>query len=135
MRRVDTFFYGLFMDEDLLRAKGLAPANRALGVVDDYALRIGQRATMVRTPGARVHGVLFSLTQSEVSRLYDEPSVQAYRPEAVLARLDDGALIPALCYTLPLAPAADERNPEYASKLRALAERIGLAAEYVHSID
>jgi hypothetical protein len=27
IRLADAFFYGLFMDQDLLRAKGLAPEN------------------------------------------------------------------------------------------------------------
>ena len=92
------FFYGLFMDEELLRAKGL------------------------------------EFTLSELKRLYAEPTVQAYKPQAVLARLADGDLIAALCYNLPQPPALEERNPEYAAKLRAVAEKAGLPAEYVASL-
>ncbi len=42
--------------------------------------------------------------------------------------------MPALAYVLPEPPAPEEHNPEYAAKLRALAERLGLPAEYTLSI-
>jgi hypothetical protein len=133
-RRADVFFYGLFMDEDLLRAKGLDPEDTELAFVDGLALRIGQRAALVATPGARVHGVVLSLTLVELDRLYSEPSVQAYQPQAVLAQLADGELIPALCYNLPYPPAPADRNPEYAAKLRAVAKKVGLPGEYIATL-
>ena len=132
-RRIDVFFYGLFMDEALLRAKGVKPENRRLAFVEDYSLVIGARATLVPSPGQTVHGVLFSLTHHELESLYSEPSVSVYRPEAVSASVD-GKTVPALCFNLPAPPAADERNEEYASKLKELAARIGLPASYVASI-
>ncbi len=135
MRRTDVFFYGLFMDEDLLRAKGLEPERIGIAAVEGFALVIGQRAALVEAPGEQVYGVVFSLTLSELNRLYAEPTVQAYKPQAVLTRLADGGdVIAALCYNLPQPPARDERNPEYAAKLRVVAEKAGLPAEYVASL-
>jgi len=95
LRRADVFFYGLFMDEELLHAKGVKPESAEHAAVDGFALRIGQRAALVPTPGGRVHGLVFSLTLSELDT---------------------------------------ERNPEYADKLRALALKVGLPAEYVASL-
>ena len=134
MQRVDVFFYGLFMDEELLRAKGLEPEGAALAAVDGLAIRIGQRAALVPMPGGRVHGVVYSLTRSELDRLYAEPGVQAYRPEPVLAQLASGGMVAALCYNLPQPPSPSERNPEYAAKLRAVAQKVGLPADYVASL-
>jgi hypothetical protein len=133
-RRIAVFFYGLFMDEALLREKGINPANRRVARVENFALVIGERATLVPHPGQTAHGVLFSLTHAEVDALYAEASVSVYRPEAVAAQLPDGSIVPALCFNLPVAPAPDERNPQYASKLRELAGRIGLPPGYVASI-
>jgi hypothetical protein len=132
--RVDVFFYGLFMDEALLREKGLKPEGRRLAFVEDFRLVIGERATLVRCEGAKAYGVLFSLTRAEVEALYREESVSAYRSEVVSAHLDEGRVTQALCFNLPAQPSVDERNPLYASKLRELAERIGLPADYVSSI-
>jgi hypothetical protein len=133
-RRIDVFFYGLFMDDMLLREKGMNPLNRRLAIVENFSLVIGERATLVPCANATVHGVLFSLTHAEVDALYAEASVSVYRPEAVSAQLSDGSIIPALCFNLPVPPSITERNPQYASKLRELAERIGLPQSYVSSI-
>lgn len=132
-RRADVFFYGLFMDAELLRAKGLTPEGAELAAVDGFALRIDRRAALVPSPGARVHGLVMSLTLSELDRLYSEPSVQAYQPQAVLARLASGGVIAALCYNLSPLPTATEPNPEYVSQLRAVAQKVGLPPEYVAS--
>jgi hypothetical protein len=133
-RRVAVFFYGLFMDEDLLRTKGAEPTHVERAVLEDWALRIGQRATLVPAKGSRVYGILMELTQTEIEQLYADPSVRAYRPEAVLARRGDGTAVPALCFNLLEPPRPEERNPEYATKLRALARRLELPAVYVESL-
>ena len=134
VRRIDVFFYGLFMDDALLREKGTNPVNRRMASVENFSLVIGARATLVPYPGRTVHGVLFSLTHAEVDALYSEDSVSVYRPEAVLAQPGDGTITPALCFNLPVAPSEDERNPQYVSKLKELAGRIGLPSSYVSSI-
>ncbi len=133
-RRLDVFFYGLFMDPQLLDGKGIRPVDIRLAAVPGFALRIGARAALVPTPVGEVHGVLMKLSQADIEKLYSEPSVQAYRPEAVLAVARDGVTVAALCYNLPEPPPPDERNAEYASKLRSLAQRIGLPSDYVASI-
>ncbi len=132
--RVDVFFYGLFMDEALLRGKGLNPSDRRVAYVEDFRLAIGARATLVPCAGSVVYGVLFSLTRAEVDALYSEESVSAYRPRHLTARVAGAGDAKALCFNLPAPPAADERNPQYASKLRELAARLGLPRAYVSSI-
>src|SRR5215213_9965068 len=101
---VEVFFYGLFMDESLLRAKGLNPENRGPASVEDFQLVIGERATLVRREGARAYGVVYTLTRGEVEALYSDESVSAYRPEVVTARLAGGRDARALCFNLPAPP-------------------------------
>jgi hypothetical protein len=132
MRRVRDFFYGLFMDDDLLRAKGMTRRmQNSRGSMS--LLQIGERAALVEAPGSRVYGRVFSLTYDDLERLYSEPSVQAYRPEAVLAGLASGASIAALCYNR-LRPQPDGRITEYVTRLRELAHRVGLPPNYIASI-
>lgn len=130
LRRINVFFYGLFMDAKLLREKGINPVNGRLAAVENFELRIAQRATLVPSDGHVVYGFLFSLTHGEIDRLYAEPSVKAYRPEAMFARVEDGTTIPCLCFNLPDVNLEEKRNEEYADKLRALATRLGLPASY-----
>lgn len=133
-RRIAVFFYGLFMDADLLRTKGVDPANVRPAAVAGFSLRIGQRATLVPSPNGRAHGIVMELTHEEVEHLYAEESVRAYRPEAVVCELADGSQVPALCFNLFEPPRAGEANPEYAAKLRDLARRLELPADYVARI-
>jgi DNA-binding IclR family transcriptional regulator len=134
VRKIDVFFYGLFMDKDLLQSKGVNPTNLRSASVAGFKLCIGNRATLVSSPSGRVFGLLASLSHADVERLYSEPSVSAYKPEAVLVHLPHGEVLAALCFNLPEPPSADERSLEYASKLRALAKQLNFPAEYVASI-
>jgi hypothetical protein len=132
----NVFFYGLFMDAAVLEAKGVRTMRRRLGIVRDWSLRIGQRATLVPASGQKVHGVLMTMSLSDLDRLYAEESVRMYRPVAVRVETDgsEATGFAALAYVLPEPPSPEERNPEYASRLRALAEQLGLPPEYTRSI-
>ena len=122
------------MDDELLREKGIAPTNRRVAFVANYSLAIVDRATLMPDPGKASYGIVFSLTHDEVEHLYQEPSVKVYRPEAVSAHLEDGKVIPALCFNLPEFDSSKDRNVEYAARLRELATRLNLPASYVQTI-
>jgi hypothetical protein len=133
-RDIDVFFYGLFMDADALRARGMHPRNIRAARAGHFALHIGQRATLVPAVGAEVHGFVMELSHSEIEALYSDSSVSAYRPEAVLADLVDGQKCPALCFNLDTQPDPREGNAEYAEKLRELGRRLKLPAHYIENI-
>ena len=133
-RHVDGFFYGLFMDVTVLAGSGVVPMNPRRGYVDDFALRIGNRATLIPYPGGRAYGMLVALTQRELERLYSAPGLDQYRPEAVLACRLDGGSVPALCYNLLVEPRADERNPNYAARLQQVLRDLCFPSEYVTSL-
>ncbi len=133
-RRIDAFFYGLFMDLEVLREGGVAPVNPRRAYVDGFALRIGQRATLLPLVGGRAYGMLVALTHSEVDRLYAAPGLEQYRPEAVLAHPLEGTPPPALCYNLREAPRPLERNREYAARLQRALSKLDFPPEYVASV-
>ena len=134
-RRIDAFFYGLFMDTAILRAGGVAePANPRRAFVDGFELHIGQRATLLPRAGSQAYGMLFALTHTELDLLYAAPGLEAYRAEAIVAQSFDGVVTPALCYNLRHPPAADERNSEYASRLQEILARLHFPEAYVASV-
>jgi Gamma-glutamyl cyclotransferase, AIG2-like len=133
-RSADVFFYGLFMDQELLHSKGIKPERVEVAWVDGVELRIGRRAALVPNERGRVYGQVMTLSLGQLDKLYADPGVVAYRPQAVLAHLSAGGTIAALCYNLQQPPAPSERNPEYADNLRAVARKVGLPAEYIASI-
>ena len=133
-RRIEAFFYGLYMDLDVLREAGVTPLTPRRAYVDDFALRIGRRATLLPATGARAYGMLYTVTHAELERLYTAPGLEQYRPEAVLAQPLEGAPIPALCYNLREAPQPHERNPDYAARFQRALGKLGFPLEYVASV-
>ena len=130
---MSVFFYGLFMDESLLAAKGVHPTESSVGYVNGFGLHIGKRATLIPQADARAWGVLMKITTGEAARLYSEQSVVDYVAEPVVVTLPGGIELPAACYNLPAAKLAGT-NPEYAAALLSLAARLGLPASYLEHI-
>jgi len=127
------FFYGLFMDEDLLASKGIGTEEPTIGHVDGYSLRIGERATLISEPNGRAYGVVMKIDPEDAAVLYAEPSVADYVAESVVVSLPGGARVSAECYNLP-AEKLVGTNPEYAAALLALATKLGLPDDYLGKI-
>lgn len=127
------FFYGLFMDESLLAAKGIEPSDVEPGFVDGYGLRIGERATLIRRPGSRAYGVMMEIAPGEVSDLYAGESVRDYLPEPVIVELRDGTKLEATCYNLP-GDKVTGTNKEYAKSLLDVATRLNFPDTYLDQI-
>ena len=124
----DIFFYGLFMDEGILRAKGVEPRLPRRAVVRDYQLRIGQRAMLCPRQSAEAFGMVYALTERELDSLYGEPGLEMYRPESVVATFEDGSSSEVTTFNLQDTTGTDEPNLEYAARLRAVLERLGFPA-------
>ena len=131
---LDVFFYGLYMDESVLRAAGVTPRSPRKARADGFALRIGKRATLVRARDGAAWGVVYALTPEELARRYGAPGLEAYRPEDVEVVLENRAIIRARVYNLAEPPVPEERNPEYAEKLKAVLTRLEFPAEYIAGI-
>ena len=116
-RLVDVFFYGLYMDETILKSKNVNPRNQRKGVVRGFKLRIGKMATLLRNNNGEAHGLIYSLTHSEIDLLYKGSGLTDYVPEALLVETDDNKTIPALCCNLLTPPRSGEQNREYHEKL------------------
>ena len=127
------FFYGLFMDEKLLAEKGVQAGDSAVGSVDGYALRIGQRATLTKDQGAQAFGKLMDLAANGLTEWYSEESVADYLPETLTISLADGSTVEATCYNLP-EDKVEGANRDYAEALLKLATKLGLPNAYLLQI-
>ena len=70
--RIRVLFYGLFMDAEPLRTRAANRVNIHPACVPGFALRIGQRATLLEIADARAYGILMELTHDEIEHLYSE---------------------------------------------------------------
>ena len=130
MKTVTVFFYGLFMDEDLLRSQGLTPGNGQIAEIREHDIRIGRRAYVIMEPDVSLWGVVFDLPMDQVKKLYSGPGVQDYRPVSVRALTQGGETVEAQCYNLPEGdkPRDDDR---YLYMLIALCQRLDFPDIYI----
>ena len=133
-RPIDTFFYGLYMDQSVLAEAGVTPRSPRRASADGFALKIGKRATLVPAPDSRVWGMVFALAPDDLAKLYGAQDLDTYQPQEIEVALENRAIIPARVYVLPQAAAPDERNADYAEKLKGVLTRLGFPPQYVAGI-
>ncbi|MBZ2167424.1 gamma-glutamylcyclotransferase family protein [Marinobacter sp. F4216] len=122
------FFYGLYMDPEILRAKGVEPRNPRKAIAPGYRLRVGNLATLLRDESSRAAGIVYDLTHDEVSTLYWGGGLDTYVSEALTVETEAGDSLAVLCCNLLVPPANDESNPEYLEKLIRRMGELGLEA-------
>lgn len=128
------FFYGLFMDQELLKGKGFSPSNSKHAYLLGYRLRIGARATLVPHSGARSYGTVMELENRELEDLYGSDGVEDYVSKTVKVNTISGELLEAITYILPTEKTS-EINSEYAVKLSSTAKKLNLPASYIKEIE
>lgn len=81
----------------------------------------------MRKPDAWVFGSVATVSQEDLDILYCELADRfglTYKPEAVVATSDTGAMLPALCYIAP-AMSEDPADPPLAADLAACVRSLG----------
>lgn len=121
---IPVFFYGLFMDMDALRARGLQPrAAQAVAVVD-YRIALGAKAVLLPAPGQQAGGVVAELRRAEFDSLYaQQPD---YEEIDVTARTQAGGTIITKTMINRKADLAAPEDPAYATQWRALTARLAI---------
>ena len=129
------FFYGLFMDANLLRERGFHPEVVGRAELPGYRIHLGKRASLVAMAESTCYGFVIDLPEKEATALYSGPDVSDYQPESVKpVLLEDRTITPALCYNLAEDKLAAEPNREYAEQLSALVMELGFPPAYASDI-
>jgi hypothetical protein len=100
-RTVRVFFYGSFINRDVLAEVGLIPRDVDVARAWGFDLRIGPLANLVPSERDSVYGIVCRATHAELARLYAQDWVGTYLPEAVIVETRRGGILPALCYVAP----------------------------------
>lgn len=127
------FFYGLFMDRAILAKNGITPADPVKGYLQDYALKIGNRASLVPCKDEKAYGIVMTVDDVAIRDLYAEASVADYVPEEVTVVTNANDRVAAMCYNLPEASLTGT-NAAYAQSLYTLARQLGFPEEYLEKI-
>ena len=135
--KVWVFFYGSYINLDVLKEVDLVPALWETASLPGFDLVIGPRANLRRSGGDVVYGILATATHRELDRLYVEHAKgvlgEIYLPEAVLVSDSSGKFRAALTY---ICPAMEPRPAEraYVERIAQPAERYGFPDWYVKKI-
>jgi len=96
---IPTFFYGSFINLDVLRRGGFEPRGYERAILHGYDIKISGLATLVRAENSSVYGILASATHSELDLLYGQDwLVRSYAPEPVVVHTIGGEQRIALCF-------------------------------------
>lgn len=130
---MEVFFYGLFMDRAILLKNGIKPSNPRKGYLNDYALKIGNRASLIPCKNERSYGIVMTIDDEAIHNLYAEPSVADYIPEEVNIITGTNDSVTATCYNLPSESLAGT-NESYVMSLHKLAKQEGFPDDYLEKI-
>lgn len=131
---MEVFFYGLFMDTNILEKNGIQPSNERRGYLNDYTLKIGNRASLIPCKHERAYGLVMTVDKAAILELYAEASVADYIAEEVNIVVDGDETLKAICYNLPV-EAMTGTNASYAQSLYALAKKLDFPESYLRKIE
>jgi hypothetical protein len=133
--KVRVFFYGSFINREVLARGGLVPERVEAGRVWGFDIRVETLATLVRSDRHCVYGVVCEATHAELRRLYGQDWLGGtYLPEAVLVETEGGRLVPALCYIAPTRPPA-RPDDDYLDRITGPARAYGFPAWYLERLE
>lgn len=133
-RKVWVFFYGSFINLDVLARGGLIPDKVEMACLWGYDIRIQPLANLIRSPRHCVYGLACHASPLDLMSLYGQSWVGTYWPEAVLVEIDGGGLLAALCYISPPRP-VEAASDDYIDRIVEPAREYGFPQWYIERIE
>lgn len=121
------------MDQTILSKNGIAPSNLRKASLNDFALKIGNRASLIPSKGQKSYGIVMTVDKEAIKELYAEASVKDYIPEKVEVITEANESVTASCYNLPM-EFLSGTNQTYALALYQLARKLGFPDQYLDHI-
>jgi len=135
--RVWVFFYGSYMNFDVLREVDLTPPEWEVASLGGFDISIRPRANLIRSDEHRVYGIVATATHTELRRLYAHAKDvlgETYLPQAVLAQGLRGTWRPVLCYIAPeMEPRPAARD--YVDRIVKPAKEFGFPSWYIARLE
>jgi hypothetical protein len=129
-----TFFYGSFMDLEVLKQGGFVPQQYEVAKLNGFDIEIQPLATLVRSDQHSVYGIVASGTHEQLRRLYGQDWLGTYLPEPVLVETLDGKCRAAFCYIAPAGGSRPATN-DYIDRIIGPAERYGFPPWYIARLE
>ncbi len=129
-----TFFYGSFINLDVLKEVDYVPERFEVARLDRFEIRIEPLANIVPSEPSCVYGIVALATHAELARLYGQDWVGTYHPHPVVVTTQDGKSRSALCYIAPRAEPRPAAN-DYVDRIVGPARQFGFPAWYIEGLE
>src|SRR2546426_11825201 len=127
---LQVFFYGSFMDTEVLRNLGVVPKKVETAELKNWSIIFSPLATIVRSEGDSVYGTIAELSQDQVRMLYTRDDLKHYNPVDITVATKRSKGVSAQCY---ISKPSTGQNPseEYLRRVIQAAERLGFPPVYL----
>jgi hypothetical protein len=135
--KVWVFFYGSYINLDVLREVDLVPDQWEVAQLHGFDIRIQPRANLVPSQEHSVYGIVATVSHAELTRLYAHARDvlgEVYLPQAVLVQNLAGLWRPALCYLCPEMVPRPADNA-YIERITRPARRLGFPEQYIARLE
>jgi hypothetical protein len=126
-----TFFYGSFINQDVLKQYDVTLLSFEVARLDGFDIAIQPLATLVPSDERCVYGIVAGLTHAQLRALYSQDWVSGYDPYPVLVTSAKGVLIPCLCYIAANTKEPSPPTQDYLMKIIAPAQAYGFPQWYI----
>lgn len=136
MRYVWTFFYGSFINLEVLKQYNVVPASYEVARLNGFDIDVQPLSTLVPDDARSVYGIVAEVTHVNLTVLYTLDWVGRYDPYPVLVETNEGHLIPSLCYIS--SPAENEKSPaaeDYVMSIINPARALGFPSWYIKRLE
>src|SRR5690554_5659927 len=129
MSTTDVFFYSYYLNDDLLKQRHTLPQNPRAARLRHWQLSLKNDSTLIPKSDAFADGVVYSLTETELTTFYGYEDIASYQRQTVTVELlSNGQNIEVFCYIAPeSAENSLPENPEYV--------RLLLEAMYLYGLN
>jgi len=127
---VKIFFYGSFMDLEVLRTLGVVPRTFETAELKNWNITFSPMATLDPSEGDSVYGIIAELSRAEVRTLYSRDDLKHYKPVDITAATKRNKHAPAQCY-ISKPRTGQKPSVEYLQRVIHAAENLGFPPAYL----
>ncbi len=131
---VKIFFYGSFMDLEVLRTLGVVPKRFETAELKNWGITFSPMATLVRSEGDSVYGTIAELSRDEVRMLYSKGDLKRYYPVDITVSTKGNELVPVVCY-LSKSGTGQTPSVEYLQRVIRAAKNLGFPPDYLARLE
>ena len=131
---VEAFFYGRYMDPDLLLSLGVHSGEARSACLENYRLDLRGKVKVVTEAGTSVWGMIIPLSAHDLEALYAGPATRDYQPERQRVVTASGERVDVTFYNLPV-DASSPLNKDYLGKLLETLAKVDIPREYLRSLE